>query len=73
MVLQGPLEAATDQEIRHQMDVNFFGLIDVTQAILPIMRAQKQGAIVNLSSIGGRITFSLFFRYTTPLNLQWKD
>ena len=59
----GPLEAATDKEIRAQMEVNFFGLIDVTKGVLPVMREQKSGTIVNLSSIGGRITFPYFSLY----------
>ena len=53
----GALEAATDEVIRQQFDVNFFGLIDVTKAVLPGMRAQKSGIIINVSSVGGRVTF----------------
>ena len=53
----GVLEAASDEEIRRQMEVNFFGLIAVTKAVLPGMRAQRSGVIVNVSSVGGRITF----------------
>lgn len=53
----GALEAATDAVIRQQFDVNVFGLIDVMKAVLPGMRAQGSGVIVNLSSIGGRVTF----------------
>ncbi|HEY4111896.1 SDR family oxidoreductase [Puia sp.] len=52
----GVLEAASDQQIRKQFDVNLFGLIDVIKAVLPRMREQKEGVIVNLSSMGGRIT-----------------
>jgi len=43
--------------IRQQFEVNFFGLIEVTKAVLPGMRARKSGIIVNVSSIGGRLTF----------------
>jgi NAD(P)-dependent dehydrogenase (short-subunit alcohol dehydrogenase family) len=53
----GVLEAASDETIRGQFDVNFFGLIDVTKAVLPQMRAQRSGTIINVSSIGGRVTF----------------
>ena len=53
----GALEAASEEEIKKQFDVNFFGLIEVTKAVLPTMRKQKSGVIINVSSIGGRITF----------------
>lgn len=53
----GALEPATKEDIKKQFDVNVFGLIDVTQAILPVMRQQKSGVIINVSSVGGRITF----------------
>jgi NAD(P)-dependent dehydrogenase (short-subunit alcohol dehydrogenase family) len=53
----GALEAASDEEIRRQIEVNLFGLIAVTKAVLPGMRAQRSGVIVNISSVGGRITF----------------
>jgi len=53
----GALEAASEDVIRQQFEVNLFGLIEVTKAVLPGMRAQKSGVIVNVSSIGGRLTF----------------
>jgi NAD(P)-dependent dehydrogenase (short-subunit alcohol dehydrogenase family) len=53
----GALEAASEAEIRRQMEVNLFGLIAVTKGVLPIMRQQRSGVIVNVSSVGGRITF----------------
>jgi NAD(P)-dependent dehydrogenase (short-subunit alcohol dehydrogenase family) len=53
----GALEAAPDDVIRQQFEVNLFGLIEVTKAVLPGMRARKSGVIVNVSSIGGRLTF----------------
>lgn len=53
----GALETASDEVIRQQFDVNLFGLIGVIQAVLPGMRAKKSGIIINLSSIGGRVTF----------------
>lgn len=49
------LEEAEDDEIRHLFDVNVFGVIDVTRAVLPIMRRQRSGHIVNISSIAGRV------------------
>jgi NAD(P)-dependent dehydrogenase (short-subunit alcohol dehydrogenase family) len=53
----GALEAATEQQIKQQFDVNLFGLIAVTQAVLPGMREHKTGIIINVSSVGGRLTF----------------
>lgn len=53
----GALEAASDAVIRQQFEVNFFGLIEVTRAVLPGMRARRSGLIVNVSSVGGRVTF----------------
>ena len=53
----GALEAATEEQIKQQFDVNFFGLIEVTKAVLPGMRQQWSGVIINVSSIGGRLAF----------------
>lgn len=59
----GPLEAATDEQIKRQFDVNLFGLIDMTRAILPHFKAKKDGLIINISSIGGLVTFPLCSLY----------
>jgi NAD(P)-dependent dehydrogenase (short-subunit alcohol dehydrogenase family) len=53
----GALEAATEEQIKQQFDVNLFGLIAVTKAVLPGMRKQRSGTIINVSSVGGRVTF----------------
>ena len=53
----GPLEATPMDVIRHQFDVNVFGLIETIQAVLPLMRNRRSGTIVNVSSVGGRITY----------------
>lgn len=53
MGIGGPVEFATEEEIREQMDANFMGLVHFVTAVLPIMRKQGKGKIVALSSIGG--------------------
>ncbi|MBL7706612.1 MAG: SDR family oxidoreductase [Taibaiella sp.] len=61
----GPLEAGTDEEIRRQYDVNFFGVIDCIKAILPHFKARKSGTIINITSIGGLMTLPLFGVYNS--------
>ena len=51
------VEEGDDADVRAMFDTNFFGLAAMTRAVLPIMRAQKAGAIVNVSSMGGFIGF----------------
>lgn len=51
----GPLEDLSIEEIQDQLDTNLLGAIRVTQQVLPIMRAQKGGIIVNVSSAVGRL------------------
>ena len=55
----GPLEAFSTDRIRRQFDTNVIGLLEVTKAVLPHMRANRAGTIINISSIGGQITFPL--------------
>ncbi|MES9973888.1 MAG: SDR family oxidoreductase [Candidatus Thiodiazotropha sp.] len=55
----GPLEAFPMENIRRQFDTNVIGLLETTKAVLPHMRKQKSGTIVNVSSIGGKMTFPL--------------
>ena len=57
--LFGPFELASDEAIARQFKTNVFGLFDVTRAVLPTMRAQHSGVIVNVSSIGGLTTFPM--------------
>ena len=61
--LVGGLEDLSMSEIKAQYETNVFGLIRVTQAVLPTMRAQKSGTIVNISSIGGKAALPLMSPY----------
>lgn len=61
----GPVEAGTDEEIRRQYDVNFFGVIDCIKAILPHFKQKKAGMIINVTSIGGLLTLPLFGIYNS--------
>lgn len=49
----GSAEETTMTQVRRQMEVNFFGVVAVTQALLPVMRKQRSGRIINISSAGG--------------------
>lgn len=54
--LSGPFETLSDSQLRKQMDINFFGLIDVTRKALETMRDLKTGGVIQqVTSIGGQI------------------
>jgi short-subunit dehydrogenase len=59
----GPFEAASDEQIEQEFQTNVFGVMFMCREILPIFRAQKRGTIVNVASMGGRITFPLYSIY----------
>jgi NAD(P)-dependent dehydrogenase (short-subunit alcohol dehydrogenase family) len=61
--LFGSLEDVSIEEMKAQFETNFFGVIRVTQLVLPIMRKQKSGTIVNVSSVGGRIALPILSAY----------
>ena len=60
----GAFEETPDDELRAQMETNFFGAMNVTRAALPALRAQRGGAIVNISSLGGQLSFAGFSAYS---------
>ena len=54
--LFGAIEEASAKEVRRQFETNVFGLLNVTRAVLPVMRAQHRGHILMLSSVGGVVS-----------------
>ena len=54
--LYGAVEQVPMDDIRRQFETNFFGLVRLTQLVLPGMRKARQGRILNVSSMGGRVT-----------------
>jgi NAD(P)-dependent dehydrogenase (short-subunit alcohol dehydrogenase family) len=61
--LFGAVEETTEQEARDQMETNFFGLLWLSQAVLPVMREQKSGHIIQVSSFLGLITLPVLGLY----------
>ncbi|KMQ67102.1 oxidoreductase [Chryseobacterium sp. FH2] len=53
--ITGAAEAFTNEQVRNQLEVNLYAPIEVTRAVLPYMRKQRSGNILQISSIGGRV------------------
>ena len=58
-----PVEAVTAQELRDLLEVNLVGVLTATQAALPVMRRQRSGHIINVSSVAGRRATALSSAY----------
>ena len=71
----GPVEDISLDHARRQFETNFFGAADLAQLVLPIMRAQKSGRIINISSIGGDVYMPLgaYYHATKAALQQWSD
>jgi NADP-dependent 3-hydroxy acid dehydrogenase YdfG len=61
--LVGAFEAMTEQQIHRQMNTNVIGVMNVTRAVLPHFRSKKEGLVINITSMGGLITFPLYSVY----------
>jgi short-subunit dehydrogenase len=61
--LVGPYEACTEAEIRRQFETNVFGLMAVTRSLLPHFRWRREGMIINVASIGGKMALPLYSLY----------
>jgi NAD(P)-dependent dehydrogenase (short-subunit alcohol dehydrogenase family) len=59
----GAFEELSEAELRDQLETNFFGAVWVTQAALPILRAQRSGHIIQISSVGGLLAFPYMSAY----------
>ena len=51
----GPIEEMAEVDFRDQFEANFFGVVNVTRAALPVLRGQRSGVFVQFSSVGGRV------------------
>jgi len=63
--LFGPLEQLQINEIKEEFETNFFGIIKLIQSVLPTMRKQRYGRIINISSLAGRIGFPFSSAYVS--------
>ena len=63
--LLGAIEESSDADVRRMYDTNVFGLLNITRAVLPAMRAQRAGHIINMSSIGGYRAAAGFGAYSS--------
>jgi NAD(P)-dependent dehydrogenase (short-subunit alcohol dehydrogenase family) len=63
----GALEETTDAELRSLFEVHLFGPAALTRAVLPFMRSRGSGAIVQLSSMGGQLSFAGFSAYSATM------
>ena len=63
--LMGSVEDSSLDEIKAQFETNFFGAIRVIKEVIPIMRKQRSGTIVNVSSVAGRIGFPMGSAYVS--------
>lgn len=62
--LFGGIEESSETEVSAQFDTNYFGLVRLTKAVLPVMRERKQGHIINISSIAGLMAVPFMGHYS---------
>lgn len=58
-----PFEQTTEDDFRAQIDTNFYGVVNVTRAAIPVLRQQRAGHIIQISSVGGRVGIAGFSAY----------
>lgn len=59
----GAVEESEDDEVRRMFEINYFGLANMTKEVLPIMRSQRSGHVINIASIGGLVGFPALGHY----------
>ncbi|WP_274064365.1 oxidoreductase [Vibrio parahaemolyticus] len=71
----GAVEDVSEEDAKRQFDVNLFGLAEMTKAVLPHMREQRSGTIINTSSVGGKIYSPLgaWYHATKHALEAWSD
>jgi len=65
IIESGPVDALTIADYRDAMDTNFFGALHAVEAVLPSMRERRAGRIVNITSIGGKVSVPHLLPYST--------
>ncbi len=73
--LWGAVETISIDEAKRQFDVNIFGLAYLTKKVIPLMRNQKSGKIINMSSMGGKVytPFGAWYHATKYALEGWSD
>ncbi len=73
--LYGPVEESSIDAARRQFEVNIFGLASISQKVIPSMRAQKSGKIINISSMGGKMytPYGAWYHATKHALEGWSD
>ena len=73
--MYGAMEDTPIDDVRYQFEVNFFGLARLTQMVLPKMREQRSGKIINISSVGGKVytPFGSWYNATKHALEGWSD
>lgn len=73
--LYGSVEETPIDEARYQFDVNMFGLARLTQLVIPVMREQRSGTIINISSMGGKVWYPMgaWYHATKHALEGWSD
>ncbi len=63
--VNGPFEASSREDAKKQFDTNVTGLMDVCREVIPVFRKQKEGVIINISSMAGKVGFPLYSLYNS--------